>query len=367
MIRVLHVLPWGLVLGGVETTVMNYYRVIDRTRVQFDFFTPDDIEKSREQVYADEAKALGARIFRHPTHRKHPVKSTIKLYRTLKEHPDLSVVHIYGSISLFPFLSAFAALLAGIRIRIVYSSITQPRHPFIHRLFRPPLTMVATHWTACSAEAGVHMFGKKAKDRCSIAKRARVLEAFCYDDKHRNKVRNEMNLSGQVIVHVGRMAKRKNHSFLIEAFHRALKDKQDMILLLVGDGELKEQLIEKVHELQLEDKVKFLGRRDDILDILQAADVFVLPSFYEGLPGVSIEAQAAGLPCLLADTISKEAKITDPVEFLPICEGPDIWAERMLAYTGYKRCDTSEELRRAGYDVNYAVKSLEELYKGILA
>jgi glycosyltransferase involved in cell wall biosynthesis len=365
MIRVLHVLPWGLVLGGVETTVMNYYRVIDRTRIQFDFFTPDDIESDKEQMYAREVKSLGARIFRHPTHRKHPIKSTVKLYRVLKEHPDLSIVHIYGSISLFPFLSAFAALLAGIRIRIIYSSITQPRHPLIHRLFRLPLRMVATHWTACSAEAGVHMFGKKAKERCSIAKRARDLEAFCYDEKCRNKVRSEMDLSGQVIIHVGRMVKRKNHSLLIEAFNHAQKDKQDMVLLLVGDGELKEQLIEKVNKLQLENRVIFLGQRDDVPDLLQAADLFVLPSSYEGLPGVSIEAQAAGLPCLLADTISPEAKVIDPVEFLPICDGPDIWAERMLAYIGYKRSDSSVELRRAGYDINQAVKSLEELYKEI--
>ena len=139
-----------------------------------------------------------------------------------------------------------------------------------------------------------------------------------------------------------------------------------MVLLVVGDGELWDELEKKSTLLNLGDKVRFLGQRDDVPDLLQAADIFVLPSLHEGLPGVAIEAQAAGLPCLLANTITKSAKVTEYIEFLSIDKGVEIWAERMLAYRDFCRLDTYEDVRKTGYDIHDAAKWLEEFYQDAL-
>jgi glycosyltransferase involved in cell wall biosynthesis len=363
MIRVLQVLPWGLKLGGVETTVMNYCRAIDHTKVQFDFFVPIEYKNEETPFYENEAIALGARIFRHPTSMRHPLKSTFALFRVLKKHPEIKIIHVYGRHSLFPALSLLAARLAGIRVRVVDSCGTFSEYPVLNKLFRPMLRALATHLTASSTAAGVHLFGKKASEKCTISARARDLKLFKYNKERRAEVRNELNIDGNyAIIHIARMDCNKNHSLTLEAFSEALVSNRDMVLMLVGDGELLPEQENKADKLGIKDKVLFLGKRNDVPDLLQAADLLVLPSLTEGLPGVVVEAQAAGLPCLLSDTITTEVKLTDLVEFLPIDKGAQIWAERIPVYRGYSRRDTTEDLRNAGYDIKEAAKRLEGFY-----
>jgi glycosyltransferase involved in cell wall biosynthesis len=364
MVRVLNIV--SLQLGGTETTIMNYYRHINRSKIQFDFYVSAEAEK---HYYEEEAVSLGARIFRQPPKAKRlfkPIEALSKvpaLYRLLKDNPDISIVQYYGSTSLTPILYSIACILAGVKVRVVYSGGVRLERVSLHRLLRPLLRIVATHKTAGSFVAGKSMFGKGIKKNLIITPRARDLEAFRFSPQQRKDIRKELNFDGKlVIVHVARLGAVKNQCFLIDAFAHALSLEPEMILLLVGDGEMRKALEDKAQELNLGKNVRFLGERVDIHGFLQAADVFALTSFQEGMPGVIIEAQAAGLPCLLSDTVPREIQLTEHIEFLPINKGPEIWAKRMIAYKGFDRRDTFENLRKAGYDIRDAAKWLENLY-----
>jgi len=369
VIRVLNILPWGFGFGGVETTVMNYYRNIDRSKIQFDFLIPDDEQKA-DHPYETEAISLGANIFRFQTGRinKRPIKYIeyimymLKHKKILKNNPDIKIVHIHDDFAERVVVDLLTAKFAGIPVRIVYSANTSTKHRLLHKIFRPFVRAATTHYMAGSIEAGIHMFGNKGKDRVTVLPRARDLEVLRYNLERRLIMRENLNVeSNYVIAYVANIRQQKNHSFLLDSFALALREDNNMILLLVGEGE-REKLEVKIRALGVDDKVRFLGHRNDVPDILQAVDLFVLPSLYEGQPGTAIEAQAAGLPCLLSDTISKEVKITDLVEFLPINKESEVWSERMLTYRNYKRCDVTDEVRKAGYDIQDASKWLERFY-----
>lgn len=362
MVRVLYILSWGLHLGGGETTIMNYYRNIDRTKVQFDFLITDDGDD--KHYYEDEARSLGANLYRRPSVKKSLVKYIFSLRNILKENPEIKIIHIHDAVPLNPAMDAFCAKLAGISVRIIYSGSDVRTLKIKHqKFFQPIARALATHCFAGSVEAGVSMFGEKARNKITILPRARELEKFRYNSNQRSIIREKMSIGNNtVIIHVGRLFTVKNHMFLLEAFAQALEKNPRLLLLLAGTGELMPELVEMAERLQLGESIRFLGQRNDIHDLLQAADIFVLPSVHEGFPGAAIEAQAAGLPCLLSDTITSAIKVTSPVEFLPIDKGSKIWAERMSAYQGFKRCDTIEEVRQAGYDIKDAARWLEKLY-----
>jgi len=368
----------GLELGGAETTVVNYYRYIDRTKVQFDFLIPD---KPDNQYYENEVISLGARVFRMPADTKFKniglktfggIKSLISI---LRKSPKVDVIHFHAEKSMIPAFCLLVAMLMGVKVRVVYSRLTLTGRQILHRVFRPLLNMVTTHKTAGSVTAGVSMFGAKVHRELVLIPRARDLGVFRYDVKRRKVMRDKLQIADKfVIVQVGRLAEQKNLKFTLRVLESALKKEQNMILLLVGDGEQRDELTEMVNDLMLGEKVIFLGRRDDIPDILQAADLFVLPSIYEGMPGVSIEAQAAGLPCLMSDAVAKEAKITSLAEFLPIDKGPEIWAERIIALREHRGTgllcssllgDADEEHNKPVplcYDIRDAAKWLEGYY-----
>jgi len=359
VIRVLNIMG-GLDCGGLETTVMNYYRHIDRSKIQFDFLITID----GKNYYEDEAISLGARIFRRPMRTKNPIGNMLGLARVLRQNADIRIIHIHNSSSVVA-IDAMLAMFYRIPMRIVHSHSVLPASPLIHKLFQPLLRITSTHWAGCSILAGKSLFGEKAWDRGSpcIIPNARDTDAIRYDAERRKIVRKELQLENQlVIIHVGRLVKEKNHGFLLEAFAYAIRKEPQIALLLVGDGELRPAIEDNAALLHLGENVRFLGQRDDVADLLQAADVFVLPSIREGLPGAAIEAQAVGLPCLLVDSISPECRITELAWFLPIDRGPEIWAESILSCKSIDRHDTQEEIRNAGYDIHDAAKWLEEFY-----
>ena len=346
--------------GGAETTVMNLYRNIDRSLIQFDFL----ITVFEENHYENEAVSLGARVFRRPMRTKDPFGNMIGLTRVLKEHPEIKIVHIHNT-SPVVAIDALIAKLFGVVTRIVHSRSALPTYTVLHRVFRPFLRALATHWFCCSTEAGMSLFGKNApkSSKFLVLPNARELETFRYSPSLRDSISAKMCLEDQfVVISIGRLETPKNLGFMLEAFAHARGCKPNLMLLLAGDGALFTELSDQVDKLELGSSVIFLGHRDDVSSLLQAADIFVLPSLYEGLPGAAIEAQAAGLPCLISDTVTRESKVTDNVEFLPISEGPEIWAERMLAYKDFKRYDTLDEVRKAGYDIKEAANKLEKFY-----
>jgi len=359
MLRVLHVI-WPLNLGGAETVVMNYYRNIDRTKIQFDFLIAEDEQK--EHYYDKEALSLGARIFRRPLRTKHPIKNARALFRIFKENPDIRIIHVHSSVSMLPATDLFLSRLRGVKVRIAHSHTERPKRSFAHRLFTPLLKFSATDWFGCSGGAGRYMFGK-AWDRSNksmVLPNAIDAKKLRFDVDKRQIIRNELGLGDRMtVIHVANFGIPKNHSFLLEVIAKVRQINPEVVFLLVGGGKRKDEIQAKAAEFG--DSVRFLGIRDDISDLLQAADLFVLPSLREGLGMAAIEAQAAGLPCLLSANIPAEVKITESAEFLPITDA-SCWAERIIALQNFERCDTFEAIERSGYDIRRAAENLEAFY-----
>ena len=363
-IRILHVT--GLNLGGSETTLMNYYRHIDRTKIQFDFLITK--KGSEKHHYEDEAISFGANIYTRPPRTRHLIRNTLALFRAIRKNTDIEVVHIYDRYAMRPTIDAFVAKLAGIKVRIIYSSNNMDSvRSFTHSFFRPFARLFATHHTACSKEAGISMFGKSSKNKIIVIPRARDLSSFKFDPIRREKMRILLGLQGaKVCIMVARLASQKNHLFILEAFASVVSNiasnTSNVVLLLVGDGPEREAVESKIDVMQLDKHVRVLGARTDIPDLLQVADMLLFPSVYEGFGAVAIEAQASGLPCLLSDTIPRATKVTDLVTFLPINKGPHIWVDAILATMGHTREDTLEQVMQAGNDVYTATKWLTDFY-----
>ena len=346
--------------GGVEAVVMNYYRHIDRSKVQIDFIVDED----STYIPHEEIKSLGGRIYIVPPYQKlyKYIPTLIKLF---KEN-QYKIVHSHiNTLSVFPL---YAAKKAGVPVRIAHNHSTAAsgewKKNILKYTLRPFAKVYATHYAACSRYAGEWLFGKKSMERgeVTIFNNAIDLDKFKYDENVRNEVRKELGLEGKFVIgHVGRFCYAKNHEFLIDVFEKVHTKTPEAVLMLVGDGPDKEKIEEKVKRLYLSDHVLFLGNRNDASRLYQAMDIFVLPSRIEGFPVVGVEAQTNGLPCLFSDKITKEIKITEVTSFLSIGMLPSDWAQRCLS------CFTREKnsfitVRQAGFDIKIQVDNLISFY-----
>lgn len=323
--------------GGVEAVVMNYYRHIDRSRVQFDFLVDSD----SQLVPREEIESLGGRVFEVPPYQD-VLTYRRELLRLFKQE-DWKIVHSHiNALSVFPLS---AAKKAGVPVRIAHSHSTAGKGEYAKNAIKSMLKTQAnrypTHRFACSKYAGEWLFGKNAD--FEVVYNAIDLKQFRFDAGARAKARADLGLVGNqfVVGHVGRFTAQKNHTFLIDAFSEVVKRRQDAILLLVGTGEAEASVERLVAERGLSDRVKFLGQRSDMANMYAAFDAFVLPSLYEGLGLVGVEAQRSGLPCLLSDQITHEVDVTGECCFLPINDSA-LWADAI--------CDIEprEDGRRAG-------------------
>jgi len=313
--------------GGVEAVVMNYYRHVDRTKVQFDFI----VTESSTLVPREEMESLGARVFTVPAYTNLPAfqKAAYDLFR---EHTEWKIVHAHmNALNVFPLKEAAKA---GVPVRISHSHSTAGKGETVKNAAKAILKTQANRWPterfACSRFAGEWLFGKGTP--FEVVYNAIDLNRFFFSAPARAKVRAGLGLvGGQVVIgHVGRFMPQKNHRFLLDAFSRAAQRRDDLVLLCVGSGEAEALAESWVREHGLQAKVRFLGQRDDVNRLYQAFDVFALPSLYEGLGLVGVEAQAAGLPCLLSDRITREVDVTGTCEFLPIND-PKVWADALCA------------------------------------
>lgn len=357
MIRVLHIVTY-MGRGGLETMLMNYYRKIDRTKVQFDFLVHRDFEAD----YDAEIRELGGKIY----HVSRLIPWSRKYQKELKnffqEHPEYKIVHVHQDC-----LSSVAlkcAMECGVPVRIGHShNSNQDKNIkyLIKRYYMKKIPCYATDLFACSHQAGQWMFGG---NEYQVLYNAIDTEEYTYSEKKSKKIRQEFGLEKyKVIGHVGRFHPQKNHEILIDIFNECLNYDSDIKLLLIGDGEGKKRIQEKVNALKIQDKVIFAGVRSDVQDCMQAMDVFVFPSLYEGLPVTMIEAQAAGLPCIISDRVSEECIVTDGLVTLQsLKESPNRWAEQIMEVWNRPRKTHREELQKAGYDIQTAAKKLEEFY-----
>lgn len=349
--------------GGVESVVMNYYRNIDRNKVQFDFICDDDSTR----IPTEEIEKLGGKVILIP-----PYQKVFKYHKTLKkvlQEGQYTIVHSHiNALSVF---SLWAAKSAGVPVRIAHSHSTSNKKEWkktlLKNILRPFSKVFATDYFCCSELAGRWLFGNKTYDQGKVylLNNAIDVDKFKYDEKIRKEKRKELNIKDNqlVIGHIGRFVQQKNHEFLIGIFNEIYKQNKNTILLLAGDGPLKKDVQNKVKELGLEKNVQFLGQRDDANELYQAMDAFVLPSLYEGLPVVGVEAQAAGLPCFFSTDMTKETKILSTTRFIELMYSPKQWANTILKeLKNIERIDTSKKLTDKNFNITVEAEKLKRQY-----
>lgn len=369
-IRVLHVLG-GTNLGGAESRIMDLYRQIDKSRVQFDFL----VHTNQEGYFDKEIMELGGRIFRVPRFRLYNYFSYKKAMRIFfEENHDFRAVqgHITSTASVY----LPVAKKAGVPVTIAHArsaGVDKGSKGSLTRLLRKNLWKKADYLFTCSRIAGISVFGKKAvnEGKTIFIPNAIACERFSYNEEKRAEIRKKLELTDKYVIgHVGRFHYAKNHEYLLRIFAAlcSLKNEQagekqrDYALILLGEGGKMQAVKDLAKELGIEDKVYFLGNHSNVNDYYQAMDYFVYPSRFEGLPGTVVEAQCSGLKCVMSDTICEEAAVTDLVHAMSIEEEPEKWAEYIAATMSYERRSYVKEMQKAGFDAHRQAEVMAEFY-----
>lgn len=363
MIRVLQCVN-DMHRAGLETMLMNYYRHIDRDKIQFDFLT----HRPYRSDYDDEIESLGGKIYYAP--RLYP-QNYPKYFKWMKsffdEHKEYKIVHSH--IDAMSYLPLKAAKKANIPIRIAHSHNTSIDRDFKYLLkqyYRFKITTVANYYCACGKEAGQFLFPQQ---HIKYIPNAIEINNFLYDEQEREKKRKELDVSNKIVLgHVGRLSYQKNHMFLLDIFKKVSQIHEDAILLLVGTGEKEQEIKNKIHDLCLDSKVLLLGKREDVNDIYQAMDIFVMPSLFEGVPVTGIEAQFAGLPCVFSDRVPQEVDFTGNCNFVGLDRDINVWVEIILQAVSIKKRDKQgENVRESKYNINIAKDILSDYYLSLMA
>ncbi len=347
--------------AGLETMLMNYYRNIDRKQIQFDFLT----HRLNRSDYDDEIEYLGGKVYYAP--RLYPqnylayFKWTRKFF---KEHPEYQIMHSHiDSMSYLPLL---AGKRAGVPIRIAHSHNTAIDKDFkyvLKQYFRLRISLAANTYLACGEEAGRFLFGDETFEVISNAVDA---EKFYFNLETRLSKRKELGLTDELVVgHVGRISYQKNHKFLIEIFNEIQKLEPKAVLILVGEGEKEYEIRDQIKKLTLEAKIKFLGNRSDVNELYQAMDIFVLPSLFEGIPVVGVEAQFADLPCVFSDKTPFEVKFNSKSQFISLSTPATEWAKVIVDSANAVRRNDTEDIVNSHYDIKVAHEILENYYKNL--
>lgn len=354
-IRVLHVVTY-MGRGGLETMLMNYYRHIDRNRVQFDFLVHRDFKAD----YDDEILSLGGKIYHVSKLNPFSFHYHHELNNFFKNHSEYKIVHVHQDC-----LSSFALKAAKrnhVSIRIAHShSSSQDRNLkyLLKRYFMRNISKYATHLFACGNEAGDWMF---RGSNYQIVRNAIDVSSFTFNQKLRNKLRNSFDIHDNLVIgHVGRFNYPKNHDFIIDIFNEVHRINKNTKLILIGTGELEESIKEKVNNLHLKDNVMFLGNRNDVNQLMQAMDIFVFPSHYEGLPVTLVEAQASDLFIVKSNNVPSQCIITPNVLSLSLNLTAKEWAQQILDIH-YQRGNTSRYIKDAGYDIKKNSQWLQDFY-----
>lgn len=353
--------------GGVESVVMNYYRNIDREKIQFDFICDED----STNIPYEEIKKLGGRVILVPPYQC--LFKYIKELRKVFKENKYKIVHSHiNTLSVFPL---YVAKNVGIPIRIAHSHSTtnknEKKKNLMKQILRPFSKLFATDYFCCSELAGRWLFGNKTYDenKVYLLNNAIDVDKFKYNEEIRKIKRKELKINDDTLVigHIGRFVEQKNHKFLIDIFNEIHKKKSNSLLILVGQGPLEDKIKNKIKALNLNESVIFLGQRNDANELYQAFDVFLLPSLYEGLPVVGVEAQASGLLCVLSDSMTKETKILKDTTFLNLELNAECWSKKIIKLSkDYKRIDTTNEITKKGLNIKEEAIKLEKKYKELL-
>ncbi|WP_195540289.1 glycosyltransferase family 1 protein [Eubacterium maltosivorans] len=363
-IRVLHVLN-GLGTGGAESFIMNIYRNIDKNKIQFDFL----LRSNDTSFLKKEVESLGGKIFITSEFPKKILKNYQEVRCFFKKHPEYKIIHVHAN-ALIYMTPLILAKKNKIPLRIIHSHNTQTAKGtlgvWIHYANKKRISKYANHFFACSEVAAEWMFEKTIDYK--VIRNGVDIKKFKFNLENRYKVRKKLGFDNKfILLHIGRFEKQKNHCFLIDVFEKYSNYNKNAFLVMIGDGMECNNIYEIIKKKRLENKIIIIKQTDKIYEYLNAADVFLLPSLYEGLPIVAVEAQANGLKCLLSKTVSEEIKILKETEFLPINKGSEIWAKKI---DDYKRETIKLENRREAqitikennFDIANTVKQLEKIY-----
>jgi len=359
--------------GGAESMIMNYYRKINKEKVQFDFL----VHRKEEGAFDKEIESLGGRIYKFdPINPLFPGSYYTLLRQFFKRHSEYRIVHSHlNTFSPFPLKIAEEFKIpcriahAHIAIESINTSDIRFNKDNLKELFKKlvkfqlkrKIHAYTTHCFSCGDKAGAWLFGEHAK--FITMNNAIDTETFICNPAVSDTYRKDLGIQEALVLgHVGRFNTQKNHSFLLKIFSEVLKQRQDSVLVLIGDGGLKEKIRSEARSLGILDNIKMLGVRSDIPQLIQMFDVFVFPSFYEGLPVTLIEAQAAGLKILASNTITTEVALTSNIEFMSIDIPQKMWADKIIELSSYQKKNTKNEIVQGDYDIISNTKKIEEFY-----
>lgn len=360
-IRVLQMIA-SLYSGGSQAMIMNLYRNIDRSKIQFDFI----VEHPEYDYYKKEIEELGGKIYTMPAFKGTNIKEIKSAWnKFFEEHKEYKILHSHSRSHASLYLPI--AKKHGLKT-IIHSHNTsngKGMSSFLKNVFQYPLRFQADYFIGCSKESGKWLFGNKIikSDRFFVLNNAIDANRFRYNKIVRDSYRKQFGITNQkVYIQVGSLSNQKNHEFTLKLFKSYKIINSDFKLFVVGVGENELAIKEKIKEYDLDNNVFMLGRRDDVNKLLQMADYFIMPSIYEGLSVAAVEAQASGIKCLLSDEVSNEVKITNQCEFLPL--EIDKWIKCLSIE--YDRLDTYREIMDAKYDISYTSELLQSFYKRII-
>lgn len=346
--------------GGIEGFVMNYYRSIDKSIIQFDFINP----YNKPLAYEKEILSMGGIVYRLPDFHKKPIlfrkelKSIIKTYEVVH-------IHMLSAANLIPLQ---VAAECNVRKIIAHSHNTLAEgiiRQVLHRIHYKKIKKYANILLACSEKAGEWMFGKDVS--FEVMKNAINIDKYAYNQQCREDCRRELNINDNSLLYgnVGRLNVQKNQLFLIDIFAEILKKQPNSYLCIIGDGELKQDIINKANKLGISNRVLMTGSRADIHRLYSALDVIIMPSIFEGLPITLVEAQANGLKCYVSkNKVPDESKIIDSMEFLDLSLGAKKWAEKIVVGEYCRDGSAEDVLITLHYDISRESSHLESVYLG---
>lgn len=354
--------------GGIQEIVINWVKNFQADKFQIDILSYDTGKKDN---YTERFEKLGGKVYIIPTYTRRGdfFKSLKETKKFFDEHNEYQIIHAHASSKAYFVLKE--AKKHGIQFRILHSHVTQ----FVNRSFKsllignilkPFAIGVSTHYYACSHEAGNFLFGKQIMNKQGLFVPNGIdLEKFKRDENIRQLKKKEFNISDNAIIvgNIGRFRPQKNHRFLVDVFNEICKINKNAVLMLLGSGELFEEVKKQAEDYGISDKIMFLGYRNDVNDIAQTFDVLVMPSLFEGLPVTCVEAQALGIPCVLASTITKDAKIIPNVKYISLQEKKEIWAQEILNCSKKGVCSNAHKiLTEKNFDIVGSAKILENQY-----
>lgn len=365
--RVLQIGAGNFGKGGLSTIVLNFGLNQNSEKIIFDYLIKNWVidEKYKNQIESKKGII-------HEIKTKNNIQGLYYLNKLLRKN-EYDTIHVHiSSVKTRALIVPFLFKLYGGKTVIIHSHSTgidinkgnKKLALLKHGILKNILPLMTDEFLACSKLAGEWLYPKKYLEKVKIINNGIDVEKFKFNLEKRNQLRKEMNLENKFVLgNVGRFSYQKNHEFLIKIFNEVQKIEKESVLLLIGNGELEEQIKEQVKELKLEDKVIFFGTTDKVEDYLQVMDIFPFPTRFEGLGIVAIEAQAAALKIIASDRVPEEAKLSDYFEYFSLDKTSEEWAEQILKYkNGYERKDMTEEIEKAGYSIKSSAKELEKIY-----